>query len=196
MAVNVFTPVYSEAATFAPAELSAFSAIVFLSNSDDVLDAPGRVELERYLAADGRLVLLHSGTACLFDDTAFGAAIGSFFSYHPPLQSAVSSSPSFCICHDIADMLMQTFVKVSDHITVNMLPARYSVAEEEVYHFRTPPVDVTVLLSVDQSTYTDPLNTTQGFYSSELPIAWYRDTPVDLGDGSVARGSMWMTSLG
>ena len=61
---------------------------------------------------------------------------------------------------------------------------------------------MTVLLSPDASTYSDPDYATKGhFQGSPHPSAWYRDEMVDLSNGTgsgagTMRGRLWYTSLG
>lgn len=83
-----------------------------------------------------------------------------------------------------------------------MLPSPYNIYEE-VYSFRSNPrdVNVTVLLSVDPTSYVDNKAGTTGYYQGvPHPIAWFRDEAVDLNNGTggeaVMRGRMWYTSLG
>ena len=107
------------------------------------------------------------------------------------------------------------------HPTINMLPSFYKYLSpqlrgikrilvsypacstfEEVYNFRSDPrsVNATVLLTVDLASYTDPeIGTRPFFQGTPHPIAWFRDSPVDLGNGTrngTMGGRMWMTSLG
>lgn len=63
---------------FTPDQLRPYSAIVFLSNSDQVLTDTGEQALSQWLTQGGSLVGLHAGTACLFNDTAFGTAMGAW----------------------------------------------------------------------------------------------------------------------
>ncbi|GAA5979135.1 hypothetical protein JCM10908_002816 [Rhodotorula pacifica] len=170
---------------FTDEHLRLYSAVVFLSNSDQVLTDSGEAALQQWLTQGGSLVGLHAGTACLFDDTAFGTAMGSWFDYHPTIQNV-------------------TFTKLVDHPTVDPLPDRYETYEE-VYHFRSDPRDVncTVLLSYDPSTVQDPQFGTRPYYQgSPPPIAWYREGQnVDLSNGTdpsrpTMTGRTWMTSLG
>lgn len=62
---------------FTPTQLEPFKAIVFLSNSDQVLTSDGEAAFADWLTKGGSLVGLHAGTACLFNDTAFGVAMGA-----------------------------------------------------------------------------------------------------------------------
>ncbi len=107
---NLFTPTFSEdEALFTQEQLAPFKAIVFLSNSEEVLTDDGQAAFKQWLTTGGSLVGLHAGTACLFNDTAFGTAMGSWFDYHPDISNA-------------------TFTKVGTHETTDMLPDRYTSA--------------------------------------------------------------------
>lgn len=58
-------------------------------------------------------------------------------------------------------------------------------------------MNATVLLSVDPASYDDAQIGTRPYYQgTPHPIAWLRDSPVDLGNGTgdgVMTGRMWMT---
>ncbi|SCV72459.1 BQ2448_3996 [Microbotryum intermedium] len=190
---TVFSPTFSkDQSLFTQAGLATYSAIAFLSNSEglgtndpEVLADSGKVAFVQWLQGGGNLLAFHAGTACLFRMPEFGVAIGSWFDYHPDISNA-------------------TFTKLVSHPTISMLPNRLNLYEE-VYSFMSDPrsVNSTVLLTVDASTYSDPKAGTRPYYQgTPHPIAWYRDTPVDLENGTDAngvktmRGRMWMTSLG
>lgn len=95
------------------------------------------------------------------------------------------------------------------HPTTDALPARYATYEE-VYHFRTDPrtSNVTVLLTADPTTYSDPMRGMDaGYYEGTGVVAsvWSRDSAevggTDLLNGTQAQrlemnGRTWMTSLG
>ncbi|GAA5837424.1 hypothetical protein JCM3766R1_000442 [Sporobolomyces carnicolor] len=189
---SLYRPTFSvDESVFTSDQLAKFKAIVFLSNSDQVLTSDGEVAFEQWLTNGGSLVGLHAATACLFNDTAFGTAMGSWFHRHPTIQNA-------------------TFTKLTSHETIDMLPDRYNTFEE-VYSFRTDPraVNATALLTVDPDSYQDSDKpTAQGvdapyFQGTPHPIAWLRDRGmnVDLSNGTSSdpprmNGRMWMTSLG
>ncbi|GAA5969368.1 hypothetical protein JCM3765_001285 [Sporobolomyces pararoseus] len=191
---SLYDPTFSEDENlFTSDGLQKFKAIVFLSNSDQVLTSDGETAFAEWLTGGGSLVGLHAATACLFNDTAFGVAMGSWFNRHPTIQNA-------------------TFTKLVEHETIDMLPDRYNTFEE-VYSFRTDPrsVNATVLLTVDPDSYQDsdkptPEGVDAPYYQgSPHPIAWYREggMNVDLSNGTVPadqaqrmNGRMCMTSLG
>ena len=57
---------------------------------DQSCSADGETALTDWLSTTGgSLVGLHAGSACLFEDQAFGTALGSWFDYHPDLQNVV-----------------------------------------------------------------------------------------------------------
>lgn len=69
-----FTPTFTEdSALFRSSTLSRYALIVFLSNSEgllesdpEVLDEEGKAAFVEWLGKGGALVGLHAGTACLF----------------------------------------------------------------------------------------------------------------------------------
>ncbi|KAM0787958.1 hypothetical protein ACM66B_006162 [Microbotryomycetes sp. NB124-2] len=171
--------------------LKDYAAIAFLSNSqalganaEQVLDQQGVQALNDWLAKGGALIGLHAGCACLFQTPSFGVAMGSWFNYHPTISNV-------------------TFTKAQPHVSTEMLPDRYTVFEE-TYNFLTDPRDVnaTVILTPDPESYSDPEFATRGRYQgSPHPSAWYRDSTVDLANGTAASqgsmtGRLWYTSLG
>ncbi|GJN87845.1 hypothetical protein Rhopal_000800-T1 [Rhodotorula paludigena] len=184
---SLYDPTFSEdPSLFTDEQLQPFKAVVFLSNSEEVLDLEGQAALARWLGSGGSLIGLHAGSACLFNDTAFGTALGSWFDYHPDLQNV-------------------TFTKLMSHPTIDMLPDRYTYVEE-AHHFRSDPrsVNCTVLLSYDPSLVDDPAFGTRPYYQgTPPPIAWFREgQTVDLTNGTAGAeaatmtGRTWFTSLG
>ncbi|BGP13267.1 hypothetical protein JCM10213_004963 [Rhodosporidiobolus nylandii] len=184
---SLYTPTFSEdESLFTEEQLAPFKAIVFLSNSEEVLTQDGQAAFKQWLTTGGSLVGLHAGTACLFNDTAFGTAMGSWFDYHPDISNA-------------------TFLKVMKHETIDMLPDRYNTYEE-VHHFRSDPRDVncTVLLTYDPDSFSDPQAGTRPYYQgTPPPSAWFREGQnVDLTNGTAGlspatmTGRTWFTSLG
>lgn len=102
----LYVPTFSEdPSIFTTEGLEGFKAIVFLSNSDQVLTSDGEKAFEEWLTKGGSLVGLHAATgeptflisnesmrelidgreetACLFEDQTFGTAMGSWFHRHP-----------------------------------------------------------------------------------------------------------------
>ncbi|KAJ1307338.1 hypothetical protein OPQ81_001444 [Rhizoctonia solani] len=157
--------------------LANYDAVLFLSNSDEVLDDDGKQAFQVYLNKGGNYIGIHAASACLYNTTFYQNEVGALFDYHPELQPV-------------------TFLVLDkDHPSTTMLPDRWSYTEE-VYNFRSDPrsVGAKVLLSVDVSSYTDTHVQTH-FHGSPHPIAWYQERGAGAEDGSAA-GRSFYTSLG
>lgn len=180
---SLYSPTFSEDQNlFTTDRLAQFKAIVFLSNSDQVLTSDGETAFAEWLTKGGSLVGLHAATglfhlfllpllhpptklkwclygttACLFNDVAFGTAMGSWFNRHPtsePTSLLVLSalvfpradfvalnrkqSRTLCVFADYCSLCIsdtradnvsprrsQTFTKLIEHETIDMLPDRY-----------------------------------------------------------------------
>ncbi|KEP52666.1 class I glutamine amidotransferase-like protein [Rhizoctonia solani 123E] len=162
---------------FNDSNLANYDAILFLSNSEEVLNDSGKQAFQNYLDKGGNFVGIHAASACLYNTTFYRNEVGAFFDYHPELQPV-------------------TFLVLDkDHPSTTMLPDRWTYTEE-VYNFRSDPrsVGANVLLSVDASSYTDThaQTHTQG---SPHPIAWCQERGAGAADSSTA-GRSFYTSLG
>lgn len=159
--------------------LSQFDALLFLSNSEEVLDQNGKDAFQHYLDAGGNYVGIHAASACLYTSSFYNRTVGALFDYHPPLTNAT------------------VVVEDANHPSTSMLPTRWEV-EDEMYNFRSDPRThgAKVILSVDESTYTD--NGTRTYdQGTPHPIAWYQERLA--GVSSLNRpmvGRSWYTSLG
>ncbi|KAG8831963.1 hypothetical protein FRC17_002287 [Serendipita sp. 399] len=123
--------------------LKQFDALLFLSNSEEVLDQSGKDAFQRYLDAGGNYIgtegpPVHGASACLFTTDFYNRTVGALFDYHPPLTNATVT------------------VIDTTHPSTSMLPTRWEV-EDEMYNFRSDPRThgAKVILSVDESTYVD-----------------------------------------
>jgi len=160
--------------------LSVYDCILFLSNSDEVLDEPGKEAFDRYLENGGNFVGVHAASACLFTTQFFGNELGAWFDYHPDIQNAT------------------IVVLDPTHPSTAMLPARWEVYDE-MYNFKSDPrsVGAKVILTVDESSYVD--NGTRTYdQGTPHPIAWYQDVGAAY-TGNVtgsSGGRSWYTSLG
>ncbi|WWC72006.1 uncharacterized protein I206_105965 [Kwoniella pini CBS 10737] len=169
---------------FTNESLSTFDGVMFVSNSDEVLDESGQAALQTFFQSGGVYTGVHSASACLFNDENYQQAVGALFDYHPPIQDA-------------------TFTRINNtHPATANVPDRWSF-QEEVYYFRSNPRDngAVVLLSVDETSYVNN-GTSSGNYPSmgdPHPIAWYIDSPLSsqpLSQGISKPGRSFYTSLG
>ncbi|WVR00278.1 hypothetical protein IAU59_007421 [Kwoniella sp. CBS 9459] len=177
--------VFSEDRTmFTNDTLSGFDSVMFVSNSEEVLDESGQAALQTFFQSGGVYTGVHAASACLFNDENYLQAVGAFFDYHPPLQTA-------------------TFERLNDsHPSTANVPDRWTF-QEEVYHFRSNPRDLgaVVLMTVDESSYVNNGSSTGNYPSmgDPHPIAWYIESPQSaqpLMSSADKAGRSFYTSLG
>jgi cytochrome c len=72
-----------DAGAFTSKNLARYSAVVFLSTTGDVLDAPQQDDFERYIQAGGGYVGIHSATDTEYDWPWYGRLAGAWFNGHP-----------------------------------------------------------------------------------------------------------------
>ncbi|KIM27360.1 hypothetical protein M408DRAFT_311224 [Serendipita vermifera MAFF 305830] len=156
--------------------LSQFDAVFFLSNTEEVLNARGKVALQKYLDNGGNFVAAHAATNCMQNWTTMERTLGSYFQYHPAFQNATM------------------VVLDPNNPSTSGLPARWNVTDE-VYNFTTDPrnLGAVVVLAVDEDSYVDGSkgSSAQG---DPHPIAWYQEHLK--GTNSSKAGRSWYTGLG
>jgi cytochrome c len=136
---------------FDDAFLAGFAAVVFLSTSGDVLDATQQAAFERYIAAGHGYVGVHAASDCEYDWPWYGGLVGAYFTGHSDVVPATVE------------------LEPVTHGSLIGLPSPWSRADEW-YGFRANPREhVTVLLTVDESTF-DPGT---GAMGADHPVAWY-----------------------
>lgn len=144
-------------------DLAGVDVVVFLSTTGDVLGPKEEAELERFVRAGGGWVGVHSASDTEYEWPFYGELVGAWFDRHPAVQPA------------------QIRVEDAAHPSVAHLPGSFSF-EDEYYDFRTHPRGtVSVVLTVDESTYTG------GTMGADHPIAWHR---------GIDRGRAFYTALG
>ncbi|KAI0833696.1 class I glutamine amidotransferase-like protein [Trametes gibbosa] len=162
---------------FTDDRLQQYDALLFLSNTGEVLDEAGKAAFQKYLDLGGNFVGIHSASDCLRNTTFFQKELGAAFDYHPELQNATVD------------------VVGPSHPSTSMLPKAWSV-RDEMYNFKSDPrsVGAVVVLSADESSYIDPgpRNFEQG---TPHPTAWYQEHGAGVDNGGTA-GRSFYTSLG
>jgi type 1 glutamine amidotransferase len=139
-----------EGALFSDSGLEPFDVIVFLSTTGDVLDADQQAAFERFIRAGGGWVGIHSACDTEYDWPFYGGLVGAYFREHPAIQEAV--------------------IRVEDatHPATGALPSEWRRTDEWYAFQQNPRPNVTVLLTLDETTYT-PGTATMG---SDHPVAW------------------------
>lgn len=158
-----------DAGQFTDANLATFEAVVWLSTTGDVLDDAQQGAFERYIQAGGGYVGVHAASDTEYTWPWYGHLVGAYFKSHPagtPTATVTvenKATPSSCF-----------------------LPTDWE-RTDEWYNFQSPidPVvggwggddysprsDVTVIATVDESTYEEGDDNAT---DDDHPIAWYQD---------------------
>ena len=161
---HAFVVEHTEDATvFTDQNLPRYSAVMFLNTTGDVLDAPQEAAFERYIRSGGGFVGVHAASDTEYSWAWYGKLVGAYFASHPAIQQGVVR------------------IEDSTHVSTRCVPSVWT-RTDEWYDFRAvPPPGVTVLASLDESTYHG------GKMGQRHPIAWYHRF-----DG----GRAWYTGMG
>jgi type 1 glutamine amidotransferase len=148
-ASNGFIVEHTEnAAIFNAASLQHFNAVVFLNTTGDVLDSAQQVAFENFVKAGGGFAGVHSATDTEYDWPWYGGLVGAYFKSHPAIQSATVTAAT--LAHPATSWMSGAVTRT-----------------DEWYDFLALPTGVSVLLTVDEATYTG------GTMGDNHPIAWY-----------------------
>lgn len=140
-----------DARYFLDDSLKNYSAIVFLSNTGDVLDFSQRVALKRYVEAGGGVMGIHGASGAENSWPWFRKLMGTRFESHPEeLQKGEIN---------IVD---------SDDETVSGLPNPWHF-NEEWYNFDSISLDLNVLAFVNEDSYKG------GKHGKNHPIFWKQE---------------------
>jgi type 1 glutamine amidotransferase len=139
---------------FSSANLARFQVVVFLLTTGDVLDADQQAAFEAWIGAGGNYVGVHSAADTEHDWPFYGALVGAYFVSHPDIQQASVDVDVGAIGNPIVAGLPSPWVRT-----------------DEWYNFDVNPrPNVTVLETVDESTYTG------GTMGADHPITWAQPT--------------------
>ncbi|MFN0037024.1 MAG: ThuA domain-containing protein [Saprospiraceae bacterium] len=137
-----------DAADFTEKNLRRYNAVVFLNTTGDVLNPAQETDFERYIQAGGGYVGIHSATDTEYGWAWYGGLAGGYFNGHPEIQDAT--------------------LKIENHVhasTKHLLGDTW-LRRDEWYNFKDLNPNVTVLLSLDESSYQGGTNGTNH------PAAW------------------------
>jgi type 1 glutamine amidotransferase len=160
---NFLVDTTTNAALFTSKNLKQYKAVVFLSTSGDVLNQEQEEAFKNYIESGGGYVGIHAATDTEYDWPWYNELVGAYFKSHPKPQEAV--------------------LKVNDtnFIATKHLPAEWK-RFDEWYNFKSTHFDkVTIILSIDEKSYTGGEN------GDNHPMSWYH---------SVGKGRAFYTALG
>ena len=137
---------------FSASNLTRFQVVVFLNTTGDVLDDAQQGAFEDWMNAGGSFVGVHSACDTEYDWPFYGALIGAYFKSHPAVQ------------------LANVRVEVANHPAMAGVASPWNL-RDEWYDFQSNPrPNVTVLATVDESSYTG------GTMGNDHPIVWAHPT--------------------
>ncbi|MGH1563385.1 ThuA domain-containing protein [Mumia sp. DW29H23] len=155
----------------APAKLLRYDAVVFLSNSRDILDDAAQTSLMQYVRAGGGFVAVHNTLGAEYHWPYFQGLLGGANFYdHGPSRNGVVEKTS------------------RRDVSVAELPDRFTL-KDEFYNLVPFPTGVRVLAEVDPETLEGGGKGFNGHpgHPDEHPVTW-----CQYYDG----GRAWVTSLG
>jgi cytochrome c len=162
-AANGFTVDTTEdAARITEDSLKRYDAVVFLNSTGNILDRAAELDLQRFVQAGGGVVGIHAAADAEYDWRWYGRLIGGYFLSHPAIQQATLR------------------VRDAAHGSAAHLPATW-VRTDEWYNFKQLTDSLTVVLNLDESSYTGGEN------GANHPASWYH---------AVDGGRAWYTALG
>jgi type 1 glutamine amidotransferase len=139
-------------AWFTAAILRRFQVVVFLMTTGEVLDTDQQDAFQAWVDAGGGYLGVHSASDTEYDWPFYGELVGAYFSGHPDIAAATVA------------------IEAPDHPAVAGLLSPWS-RRDEWYDFRSNPREsVTVLATVDESTYRG------GTMGADHPIVWAHQT--------------------
>jgi type 1 glutamine amidotransferase len=133
---------------FSPANLARFQVVVFLLTTGDVLDDQQQGAFADWIGAGGNYVGVHSAADTEHDWSFYGALVGAYFVSHPDVQPA------------------SVDIEATDSPIVAGLPSPWARTDEWYNFDHDPRPEVTVLATVDESTYVG------GTMGADHPITW------------------------
>jgi type 1 glutamine amidotransferase len=135
---------------FTADNLNQYAAVVFLCTTGNVLNDEQQKAFEQYIRNGGGYMGLHSASDTEYDWPWYGELTGAYFKNHPRPQEAV---------FHIID---------SNNIATAHLPNPWK-RFDELYNFKWIGTDLTVLITIDETSYTG------GGNGENHPMAWYHE---------------------
>lgn len=143
-----------DAEDFNAKNLRRYNAVVFLCTTGDVLNPAQETDFERYIQAGGGYVGIHSSTDTEYGWTWYGGLAGGYFNGHPAIQDATLK------------------IENHDHPSTRHLKGDTWQRKDEWYNFKNLNPNVTVLLSLDESSYEGGTNCKDAADKHCHPAAW------------------------
>jgi cytochrome c len=140
----------SDATKITEANLSKYSAVIFLNTTGYMLNNYQQADLERYMQAGGNFVGVHAAADAEYDWKWYGRLVGAYFISHPAIQEATLN------------------VVDKNHPSTRTLPDTWK-RTDEWYNFKSISKNIHVLINIDENSYKGGIN------GANHPMAWYHN---------------------
>ena len=148
-AANGFDVVATEdSLAFNKKNLKKYAVVIFLSPTGKVFGPAEEKAFQNYIRHGGGYVGIHAATDCEYNWLWYGKLAGAYFKSHPKQQEA------------------KLIIVNKNHPSTAELPDTW-VRKDEWYNFNDLNPDVTVLIKIDESSYSGGEN------GNNHPMAWY-----------------------
>ncbi len=147
----------TNAAYFNDDSLKNYSAVIFLSTTEDVLDPYQQVAFERYIQSGGGFAGVHAAADTEYDWGWYGRLVGGYFYDHPGIHDTF---------HNVQEGVFNV-VDQNNNATKH-LPKQWK-RTDEFYSFKKLSNDTKVLITLDENTYHG------GKRMGNHPMAWYHE---------------------
>lgn len=138
-----------DASKFTDSFLEQFDLVIFLNTTGDILNEQQQSHFEGFIKTGGSFMGIHSAADTEYEWPWYGKLVGAYFLSHPDQAHA--------------NVLMMD----TQHESCRHLPKVWT-RFDEWYNYKSISPDITVLLTLDETTYSGGEN---GAYH---PIAWYQ----------------------
>ena len=147
---NVGVDATNKTDVFTAEGLKAYKAVVFLSTTQDVLNAEQQAVFEQYIRSGKGFVGIHAATDTEYEWPWYKQLVGAYFSSHPQIQKA------------------RIAVTDTTHGATSFLPRSWE-RTDEWYNFKDFNPSIKVLATLDERSYSGGTN------GEHHPIAWYHE---------------------
>lgn len=142
-----------DAGRFTAANLKQYSAIIFLSTTQDVLNEEQQAAMEGYIRGGGGFVGIHAAADTEYDWPWYNKLVGAYFKSHPNNPNVRKATVN---------------VTDKDHPSTENLPEKWE-RSDEWYNYKDINPDLKVLAKLDEKSYEGGEN------GDNHPIIWYHE---------------------
>jgi len=137
--------------------LKNYSAVIFMSTTEEVLNQYQQVAFERYIQSGGGFVGVHAAADTEYDWGWYGRLVGGYFYDHPGINDSFPN-----VQEGVFNVVDQT------NNSTKHLPKQWK-RKDEFYSFKKLSDNVKVLLTIDENSYKG------GKRMGNHPMAWYHE---------------------